>query len=320
MQDRIIKSAWITLAVVVAAFAIAAGFGVVTASPVLCKTCHEIAPLVDTWETSSHTQVGCASCHEDHLPWYRFPQSATIRYSNLWRDVIAHYQLEDGSLETTSDVPDYRCLRCHEYARELSTHPGTNIDHEEHARRNDSCVSCHVFTAHPPPEADRALLLMRQCMACHALAGDGEAPGTCETCHTPEFDLVPASHEPEESTWEADHGAQALAGRDECRMCHTDDVCSTCHGLEMPHPDGWVEDEPAHPEAATRDGTVCDRCHDRDAGFCTTCHHETYDETLGTWREQHFTQVKEVGAANCVACHDPTFCIDCHTLRDSGDL
>jgi hypothetical protein len=95
---------------------------------------------------------------------------------------------------------------------------------------------------------------MDACYRCHGLEGKNEASGTCPTCHTEGFDLVPADHKNEEwmngghseaaaeslkeygvATAEAkelanEHIEERFAKPVEhCSTCHKRSFCEDCH-------------------------------------------------------------------------------------------
>lgn len=318
----ILRRAWITAAVMVAIFVLGLGADQVTAT--MCGACHEIAPQVATKANSGHSQLACPDCHEDSRPWYRFPETLVVRTGMLVRNLGPHLAYEFGGgasplVESTVEIPDSKCLECHDPGREVTLHEGgVQIDHTEHAEANESCISCHRYTAHPTLGSDPELLFMSQCFQCHGLTEDAEAPGDCLTCHPDDYELLPETHAASE--WQNEHGELAIEDRDLCLMCHLESVCTDCHGLDMPHPDGWEDGAEAHGEVVRDDRATCDQCHADTAEFCTTCHHESYAESKGTWVEQHPEAVEDTGAAECMRCHEPTFCVTCHTERGGPEL
>jgi cytochrome c-type protein NapC/trimethylamine-N-oxide reductase cytochrome c-type subunit TorC len=308
---------WISLAVLGVLVLVTTGFAYGAASPALCATCHEMQPQVDAWQTSGHNKVGCVSCHETPREWYQLPQTLGSRASLLARDVGLHLAGDGESAsaphdDMSSDIPDSTCLSCHNTAREVTMRYGTLIDHDEHAERNDSCVSCHRWTGHPDPAVERALLVMSQCFACHGRAAEDEAPGTCDVCHPADFELAPASHELE-SEWTTGHGTAAIDETEDCAMCHDEIVCADCHGVAMPHPAAWNEGDSTHGAASQGNLDVCTRCHPDPAEFCAGCHHKEFDPADGPWIELHPVAVRENGTASCLECHEPTHCVSCHT-------
>jgi nitrate/TMAO reductase-like tetraheme cytochrome c subunit len=317
-MHAIVRHAWLVLAIVIAVVGLAVLFTRVAASPAVCASCHEMESAVATWRVSAHTRVGCPSCHETPRAWYELPATLSDRLQLLARDVALHISNSPADDETphasmSAEIPDATCERCHAPGREISMRYGTLINHAEHAERNGSCVSCHLWTGHPDPVVQRSLQLMDQCFACHGRSADAKAPGTCDVCHPDSFDLRPISHGPD--AWSTMHGLTAAEGTEPCLICHDQSACDTCHGLRMPHPDGWAERRTLHGVAAEQSPSVCSRCHTPIPDFCTDCHHEGYDSLRGSWIQQHGPLSSEQGAAACFDCHAPTACADCHTAR-----
>ena len=317
----VIRRAWITVGVVAAILGLGYGAERVTASPEWCDNCHQISLKAADWSTSPHTQVECPACHETPRPWYRFPETLAVRATMLGRNFILH--VTRGAESTVSPhgggdlvIPDTTCEQCHDPSRVVTALEGTYIDHNEHAERNDTCISCHLWTAHPDPAADWTLLLMEQCFDCHGRSETAQAAGTCETCHPDTFDLVPRSHDP--SDWRTNHGTYAEDERLQCTICHEDDFCGDCHGVDMPHPAEWASGRSVHGEYSRGDRQTCATCHDDTPDFCTVCHHETYSATEGTWIAQHPATARREGASACMECHAPDSCVDCHTGRVSA--
>ena len=289
----------------------------VTASPFVCGSCHEMAPALASWKASGHTQVRCPQCHEKSRPWYQFPQTLAARSVMLTRDARSHWSGRataalNRSTETTPTIPDTTCLKCHDPSRKVTVRFGTLINHPEHTKRNKSCASCHLWTAHPAPGAERPMLLMERCFACHGRTAAAKAPGTCDVCHPASFNLRPASHKPA-SAWRTRHGKVALAKGQPCAICHDTAFCRGCHGLEMPHPAEWGKGKPPlHSTVAKLNRKTCTRCHADRPNLCTMCHHKGWDPNKGPWLTQHPSMVADKGAAFCMGCHDPVFCFTCH--------
>jgi len=319
-SSRVVRSLWIAAASICAVLALGLAMTRVTASAIVCGACHEMSPKVAAWRTGGHTQIGCPACHETPLPWYRFPETLAVRGAMLTRDVGDHWSnrardASRASNDDTSTVPDSTCLKCHDPSRKITMRFGTLIDHTEHAKRNKSCVSCHIWTAHPDPNVERPILLMAQCFTCHGRTKTAKAPGTCDVCHPKSFSLRPESHRPA-SAWRTRHGKVALAGGQPCDMCHDEDFCRNCHGVDMPHPTGWGKGQPAgHASVAELNRQVCARCHKEKPDLCSMCHHKGWEPTKGPWISQHPLMVRQHGAAFCMRCHAATFCTDCHISR-----
>lgn len=312
-----LRLAWVTAAVLVALLVIGTGLTYVSGSPTLCASCHEMAPAVSAWQTSPHANIACPSCHETHKPWYRFPETLAFRAVMLKRDVVAH--ISAGSEDSTNGpglhwrpIPDSVCRDCHDLSRAVTARSGTLIDHPKHVERNNSCTSCHLRTAHPGDESQRRLVLMAQCFQCHGSPNTPKALGACNVCHPPSFNLRPSSHEPA-TTWRVLHGKTALTDHRLCTYCHKDSFCRDCHGVDMPHPDGWAKGVTGHATIARRDRKPCVRCHNEKPDFCSACHHKDYDSKKGSWVVQHRSTVKQKGPSFCLDCHTTVFCPYCHT-------
>lgn len=310
------RRARIALAVVVGVVALFALADVVTSSPALCGSCHEMQPSHVSWAESAHTGVRCVTCHETPREWYARPATLAERSRLLSRDTWRHLTGRLGEpadprvIGRTSPMPDEICLRCHDPNRKATSGFRILIDHPEHAKRTGSCVACHVYTAHTDPVLGRPLSLMTRCFDCHGTPGEPDAPATCETCHPSGFDLRPASHL--EDPWMRDHGFSVSADSPFCTMCHQQSYCDSCHGLEMPHPEGWLGGDFGHAVFAEREREVCEQCHTEKPDSCTVCHHRTFDAARGSWVDQHFLEARTAGVVSCMECHSPLSCAQCH--------
>jgi len=305
-------------AVVIGALGVAVSADVLTASPQVCAACHEMGPRVASWEESAHSVVPCVQCHQTPREWYELPQRLADRGWLLGRDIVRHVaggfqDPVEERLPGTPPMADAVCLQCHSPDRTATSGYRILIDHPEHARRNGSCVSCHVRTAHPVPTRGGTLTLMAQCFTCHGEPGQPDASAECGVCHPADYDLYPSSHA--EPTWMPDHGAVSASDPRLCEMCHTEDYCLACHGLPMPHPEGWVDSIDGHSAVARDRRETCARCHDDQPDMCASCHHIAYDERRGTWLDQHALDVNDRGAAVCFECHAPSACVECHVRQ-----
>jgi hypothetical protein len=298
------------LVVVVGLLGLAADY--LTASPRLCASCHEITARAASWDHSPHAGVPCVSCHQTPRPWYALPVRLFDRGALIGRDVAKHlaggYRDPVDSRISGRTMPDAVCLQCHDANRKATSGFRIIIDHVAHAKRNGSCVSCHVRTAHPVDTRGAALSLMSACFACHGSLGQPKASARCGVCHPSGYQLIPASHKA--SAWKQGHGKVALADLKQCEMCHVKTMCDSCHGIEMPHPMGWAAS--GHGASAQRDRTLCAACHGGANNMCTMCHHESFQPAKGTWTQQHSADAEKRGVSFCLGCHSPLDCVRCH--------
>ena len=285
----------------------------VTSSPQLCMSCHEIQKRGNEWERSAHAEVECVYCHAGPHEWYQVPQALFARTRLLTHDVATHISGDyedpvDSRPEGFEPMEDAVCLNCHDVNREATSGFRILINHPEHAKRNGSCVSCHIRTAHPLPERSRALSLMTQCYTCHGNPEYPKASRECTTCHPADYQPLPQSHKAK--TWQRNHGKTAESDANQCPMCHEKSFCTDCHGVQMPHPTGWQK---SHGPTAEQDRQVCARCHLEKPDLCSMCHHKGWDPQKGPWVDQHPLMVAQRGTAFCMQCHEPTFCTACHS-------
>lgn len=308
---------WGTLVVILLVIGVAGLVAeTVTSAPAVCTACHEMSVRSVSWRASAHAGVKCVSCHQPPREWYAWPLTLVDRSGLIARDVVAHFANDyespiDTRSASTGPMPDSVCLQCHDVNRKATSGFRIRIDHPEHAKRNGSCVSCHVRTAHPLPDRGGPLTLMAQCYTCHGTTSVPEAGTACTLCHPSGFELEPASHKPR--AWQRGHGKTSLSDPKQCGMCHKTTFCRECHGLEMPHPQNWAKiGEPGHADYAEGNRAVCTRCHEEKPDLCSMCHHKAWNPTRGTWVQQHFIEVGEQGANYCMKCHVPVFCVRCH--------
>jgi len=205
--------------------------------------------------------------------------------------------------------------------------------------------SGHKNQAHPN------FMKMDACFRCHDLdnkvkmtgKGAKAAPGACVTCHPADFELLPASHKV--GAWTKAHGEVAIEADkkvaeegaeakkleeegiaahlaspvNECYTCHSKEkFCTTCHGVEMPHPASFAT---KHKAPALKDVRKCQVCHlpsntttavrITEIPFCEDCHHKG-GQTGTPWLKAHPAVVESKGTADCFKCHAPTVCAKCH--------
>jgi len=305
----------IGVGVVLGVLLLVVAFDLGTASPRFCTSCHEMDARGHSWSQSSHAAVTCVKCHQAPHPWYALPQRLAGRTQLLARDVTAHVAGDyedpvDSRVPGTQPVKDEICLQCHDVNRKATSGFRILIDHPAHAKRNGSCVSCHVRTAHPVETRGKAITFMAQCFTCHGNGPEAKASGECGLCHPADYKLFPESHTA--ATWKKKHGTVAIEDPKQCEMCHTKEFCTGCHGVQMPHPKDWTRGKDGHASVAQLNRAVCERCHGTNPDSCTMCHHKSYDPAKGPWVKQHFIAVRDKGALHCLDCHSPLFCVRCH--------
>ncbi|MDO8880859.1 MAG: NapC/NirT family cytochrome c [Coriobacteriia bacterium] len=312
----------IAVSVVVGILVLAIAFDLGTSSPGVCFACHEMELRAASWAESAHTVVTCVKCHQAPTEWYELPTRVAGRAALLARDVAAHVSGDfadpvDAPAADAEPVSDDVCLQCHDPNRTATSGYRILIDHVEHAKRNGSCVSCHVRTAHPSPTRGGPLSLMGQCYTCHGTPEYPDADTGCATCHPADYEPLPQTHMA--SAWARGHGDVSEDDAALCTMCHEQSYCDGCHGLAMPHPERWSAGAEGHAVVAERDPAVCTSCHSGGPDLCTMCHHTSYEPLTGAWIEQHSVEVIDEGADYCLTCHSAPYCSFCHTRLVESD-
>lgn len=211
------------------------------------------------------------------------------------------------------------CSECHLDIDEVrpSDRPATLIfNHAEHDLVSESvgCGSCHPVETHVDDKTIKPA--METCFDCHGV--DATDPLPCSSCHP--LSVVPRPPSHVESDWARGHGVGLPSADPTCTSCHQEQqFCDTCHGLQMPHPDGWNENE--HVGAFAEAGEAgCVDCHGaaeigEARSDCDTCHHPGGVET-DPWATAHADVVSSEGGESCSTCHvQPDFCTACHGVE-----
>ena len=263
-----------------------------TRRPAFCNVCHEMSPYYDAWQTGAHADVPCVECHVDPGP-----VADVLHKPYELREVWLHLtSTPTFPLTGAIDLPDERCVRCHDSAID----PGiAGFDHETH-RNGRTCKTCHSSAGHAvtadalqaagilnanaqaqidarnaitagagaPLEGHVAVpcsechdMTTAACAACHEPPADHQA-GACSECHAPG------------STWTFSHTT-----RTDCTSCHTPPAghfeadCAQCHTPGT----AWSSADFSHPRIQGGEHTYksfeCAKCHPN--GYTSsncTCH------------------------------------------------
>lgn len=266
-------------------------------------------------ETASES-VGCGSCHlvNTHVGTTTFGPGMDTCFE--CHGVTASAPLNCSSCHPLSVVPSPPSHLGDNWARAhgiplLDSEIACTTCHSE----EQFCDSCHgMEMPHPgdwTEEVHVDAFLDRGedgCVACHGSVAIGEARSDCDTCHHPEGAL--------DDPWLVAHpDVVNHEGGDSCSTCHVQpDFCTACHGVELPHPEGWTEAD--HAFASFQDeGVGCVACHESAADTearseCDTCHHPGGDLDK-PWLLAHPDAVKYEDAT-CFTCHAQTTCVQCH--------
>lgn len=294
-------------------------FVVATASvsPVYCATCHgqEVASLGET----PHAQLRCERCHMA-VGLYGLVENRAAMVSML------------PAAAGVGTGPDLRvdngtCLECHAAVLTVPVSgSGIRMSHAEVERANWSCTRCHAFSMHPgDQQMSQGTYSMGDCMECHNATPTN--PGTCDVCHVPDKSPEPTAsggRDAERSSpwrvthgpnWEQTHGMGQL---NTCKACHPENYCVRCHGMQVPHPHGFIKDHGRQVMDRANAEADCTTCHL--ASVCVDCHGGVEMPHPTGFLEDHSQQVKEDGDEVCGRCHDKKSCDGCHTRHTHPGL
>ncbi len=233
-------------------------FYFLSSSAAVCGSCHIMEPYLDAWRASSHRDVACVACHRE----YRFVLSTTyLRY------LTGIY-----SLQLRAEVPDGRCLACHEKQDLDPDEPflkGIHFSHKNHLgemRRGKRlhCTSCHSGLAMAEGGEGQVHVAVEEsvCFTCHFKGAEqGQAVTGCLVCHGPPSTVV--THQ----GFQFDHGSY-LQRNVRCDHCHVEVVrgdanvpkgrCATCHVSRV---EAWDDATRVHEIHLQRRLIDCKRCH-----------------------------------------------------------
>lgn len=265
-------------------------FYFVSAYSPMCGSCHIMTPYVDMWKTSTHSDVACVKCHTD----YRY----------LLSKVYLQYALGIYNTQLRTEVPDGRCLSCHEKQDLDPDQPflkNIHFSHKNHLgemRRGKHlhCTSCHSATqmgqplpvAHKAEEKSHVTIVEETCFICHFKGAEkGQAVTGCLVCHGPPKTVV--SHQ----GFKFDHD-EYLKRDVKCGLCHTEVTsgnanvdpsrCASCH---VSHVEAYGDSERVHEIHLQEHNIDCQRCHNLMEhgnvnmtpalqGSCQSCHKPTH--------------------------------------------
>lgn len=248
------------------------------------NVCHKVQDdTINAYKASTHAEISCMACHEpvnaDTVTFLLAKVKSGLEVIPTVGNTFS-LPLNPGSalaLKGGKEMGSQQCTQCHSANRKVTPTEGIKIDHKVHADAGVWCTVCHNRVAHNEVAAPPTLkapngtentghpnfMKMTQCFRCHDLEGKvkmtGEgakaAPGTCTTCHTAGFELVPKTHSA--ADWSVKgHGEAAkeilkemgvleaeakkleeegikpflAAPVDECFTCHVESqFCTPCH-------------------------------------------------------------------------------------------
>lgn len=227
---------------------------------------------------------------------------------------------EAAGSDSPENDPFLGCTTCHgdlDKVFKAGGAAGLKYRHTKHfAKGVSDCSMCHPANAHEIDKINKPT--MTRCFMCHGLTSTAIAPGKCVLCHPADYAKMPGSHQ--EKIWRKVHGEKSREDTIVCSTCHEERTCTACHGVKMPHAQGWKSAE--HIESMFDKGiSVCEKCHPRNLtaarrDFCDSCHHKGGSKQV-SWLRSHPAIVKAGNARACFDCHQPATCAACHTRGEA---
>jgi hypothetical protein len=211
------------------------------------------------------------------------------------------------------------CAQCHEEpmmgaklnarARKMKI----PFPHATHVR-SMQCRLCHENVESDDIQDGAPTLRPTDCFSCHKAKGVHTPESKCTKCHGENERF----REPEDHAelWKQRHGEESKwrvfdeHGKD-CRLCHGNDECVTCHRRERPLDHNGLWRLRLHGKDAAWDRDRCKVCHE--SGWCVRCHRNTRPlNHVGAWALLHERALNGAGASSCYVCHSPAWCNQCH--------
>ncbi len=295
--------------------------------------CNDVCHVVHhdnarAYYNGSHSEISCIACH---YPVNMNPVSFALDRVDKLLDIMPTI---DGTFPMPLNeyshnafiTEDEQCTQCHSLeTRKITPSPGILIDHDIHTENEINCATCHNRVAHPedgiemelPGNAKKAdFMTMTACFRCHTLTGESPseylAPGECDKCHTPDFDLVPPSHDAQ--GWYTERGdsrGHAQAARTEMSrtaeaQAKWDEASEEFYARE-PRPLvrlAGIEDKVLVVVPPPSTINECFTCHVQE-DFCDACHGVVvpHTEEFVTGHGKVYTAADSAG---CATCHNKT--------------
>ena len=333
---------WLLVAVLVIAGVMIPVLGITSTRWFCAESCHKVQDdTIIGYQRSAHSEISCMACH---MPVGANPAVFLLHKAKalgeLVKTVTNDYELPlNAESEYALTMTEDKCTQCHSpKTRVFTPSEGIKINHAVHSEKSITCTLCHNRTAHvedfpltlkdpktgEPSKKHLDFMKMTACFRCHGLEEKAPAPGKCEACHTPGFNLRPPSHEAT-GAFIAKHGEVALEVDKEVQKTLVET------GIQAVTGERKAEFEAAERQQGDKKEMVgellppvgaineCGTCH-KDA-FCLTCHgtpmpHTTeFKEPKDIKDPKGHPAVSKAMPDKCVMCHtkdNPNFCTECH--------
>lgn len=290
-----------------------------SSQPGFCNTCHSMKIDYKTWENSKHKDISCLKCHaEPGIVGLVKVKMGGVH--QLWVTVTGN-----TPEKIVAEVPNSRCLQCHEKLENPKSLANLKFDHAKHIKVNN-CTDCHAKVVHnekPITSSD----IKSNCVNCHTKKN--VKVEQCADCHKPTHD----------EKFKISHSASVKKSTDVCMACHAKqewaegipgvgkNFCQNCHQVSMPHKVEFIKN---HGQEYDKNQEACVKCHNSEAvkagskaKNCISCHKVEMPHEKG-FIDKHF-EVYKKNPTVCTACHNAAKekadykaknCATCHSKVD----
>ncbi len=190
LQRWLIEERWVRVLLVglpLAAGAVLIGMNYTveaTANPTFCGSCHNMQTQYQAWNTGSHRNVTCDTCH--------YPPGAQLFVQGkiVGLTEVVNYFAGTYTTKPHGTIDNANCEACHPVDQLIGKSSPylavVKFDHAELQPGKDSgitmrCNNCHAHIVDGPHFQVREAT----CYWCHFMGRSGQSPtvGTCFTCH-----------------------------------------------------------------------------------------------------------------------------------------
>ncbi len=316
---------WSGVAVLAVAAVLIVTLGVTSTRWFCAEGCHKVQDdTIVAYQHSSHKQISCMACH---MPVSANPVTFMLHKAEalgeLYLTVTDNFELPlNGESEVSLTMTSKQCTQCHALdTRVVTAAKGMIMDHEPHKEINAACPVCHNRVAHredfeltgkDPKTGTTAkhvdFMTMTACFRCHGIEEGAAAPGTCPSCHTPEFNLKPPSHN-EADFYPKGHAEMAKEMKAESDKAGTKGSGGEDGSSEETSETGFLTPEKAHASEGGTEGATVTEEDVPEVIAAQRSHGASDDESIG----EELPQVESI--FYCATCHAESFCAGCHGME-----
>ncbi len=145
------KRIWLIIVMLICIVGIGAGSFFYISKPEGCTICHEMQPFYTMWQTSTHRNVDCHSCHETSI------QGLLLEVSSHFQGVSAK---EIAAQPAVAPPTNEKCIACHSNILEQTPHN----EYLKTITGDYACSTCHNDHTFEPHFEN-----LEPCSNCHGL-------------------------------------------------------------------------------------------------------------------------------------------------------